>query len=302
MHEKILAEKIRDLCDKAAQNISISEHGIRTGPGYGDSRIVESGIRFHELDKEGIFNALLGLSKILSPTPNLSFISEDHFHLWSWCAEVFANANSPANKGLSNPVKALMSLVSHTALSRGGIGLRYTEGKVLGVHSRVVLAKTSESLQYLVFPFLEALLRYVCSEYISSDGVVRKEFLCQSWQKNYKVDKRCNNLGDVLTLYRESSKDVPARRVALDLLNQIEISRPNNNLAGWLYDCRNGAMHGEDYNLTTSAIVLNICFGLCLGELSDETYKTERDRIMQIVSWNLSRETRPDWSYYPLDA
>jgi len=290
MENKETLEKIQSLCDETMRHATITNNGgVLINSGLHGSQLLNNGINFHELDKAELFESLIGLSKILSPTETFAFTTDDHYFLWAWCAEVFSNSISTIYKRLTNQQISLLRISAHTALSR----TRH-ESNGIGVHVSSMIGNSSLILQYLTFPLLESILRHVCSDYVEADGTVKKKF------GDCKIGRRCNNLGKLLTLYTDLSRDIPERQGTLRLLTEIKSTRPNNELNEWLFQSRSGALHGENNQITTGALVLNICFALCLGELDDETYLSERDSIMQGINWwHRTQNPRPGWLIYP---
>lgn len=289
MENKKTLEKIQNLCDETMRHISITNNGnVQIGSGLNENQLLNNGIKFHELDRAELFESLIGLSKILSPTEALAFTTRDHYYLWAWCAEVFSNSTSTIYKRLTNQQISLLRISAHTALS----WTRH-ESNGIGVHASSMIGNSSLILQYLTFPLLESILRHVCSDYVGADGTIKKKFGdCKG--------RRCNNLGKLLTLYEGLSREIPERQGTLRLLAEIKSTRPNNELNEWLFQSRSGALHGENSQITTGALVLSICFALCLGELDDETYLSERDSIMQEINWwHQPQNSRPGWLIYP---
>jgi len=106
-------------------------------------------------------------------------------------------------------------------------------------------------------------------------------------------------LGHLIDLYRKDNRAMPEKQCAIMLLDALEPTRPDADVAAWLFQLRNGALHGEIFESNAAEIVLNICFSLCLGELSAEQYVCERDWVYRGVLWSGKHPVRPDWSIYP---
>lgn len=302
MSEATRLQLIEELCDKAASKISISDIGFVTEAGYGDSRLLESGIYFHELSKDEVIAAALGLTKILSPVANFTFVNQDQMYLWAWCAQIFTDSNTVLRKDIKPEVLSFMRLATHTALTCFDSLSFSSAGIKIGVHSRAVLSKTHISLLFLTLPLLEALLRFCCRGYVNSDGVVKATFPRGKKGESYKEGSICSNLGHLISLYRAEFSDTVDKQCAIKIFNLLESTQPNADFAKWLFKLRNSALHGEEIRSHSAALVLNICFSLCLGEINDNQYGNERDWVYKGVLWNSRLYERPDWSIYPPES
>jgi len=128
---------IQRLCSDAAKDICITaDGGILGGVGYGDSRLFENGIYFHDLNKEELVAAIVGLTGVMSPAVNITYVSRDQVYLCAWCAQVFSDSNTSLRHEIKNEVLYFMRLVAHTALSRFNPDYFSNVPINIGVHSR----------------------------------------------------------------------------------------------------------------------------------------------------------------------
>lgn len=299
MSEATRLQLIEELCDEAASKVSISNTGVLTEVGYGESRLIENGIYFHELSKDELSAAALGLTKMLYPAAAITSLNRDQMYLWAWCAQVFTDSNTTLRKDIKNEILYFMRLVAHTALS-GFDRLSFSEAGInIGVHSRAVLSQTHTSLLFLALPLLEALLRFCCRKNVNPDGVVKAIFPKGKTGQNYKEGLICSNLGHLISLYRADFSQAADKQCAIKIFDLLESNQPNADVATWLYKVRNSALHGEEIMPNSAALVLNICFSLCLGEINDEQYEREREWVRKGVLWSNQFHERPDWSIYP---
>lgn len=293
---------ITNLCEDAASKISVSSTGSITQADFGESRLLENEIYFHNMDKNELIAAIIGLTKILSPTPNLTWINEDQLYLWAWCAQIFADSDTPIRHELQFDTLHFMRIVTHATLSRHNEFAFIGAGINIGVHSRAVLGHIPQLVIFLTLPLLERLLRFCCREYVDFDGKVVKAFSSEQSRKSYKLNSRCSNLGHLIELYIAQYSLNLEKQCAIKLLTMLETTQRNFDIASWLFKLRNSALHGEKISSNASAIILNICFSLCLGEISSAEYESERDRIYpNALFWIDSNSDRPHWSIYPPD-
>lgn len=82
------ASEINSLCNKWCEASSKPEGGLAIGQKSEQFRLLANGMVFHELTHDAVCAALVGLSKVLLRPGMNTVVDQDHYGIWSWCAEL----------------------------------------------------------------------------------------------------------------------------------------------------------------------------------------------------------------------
>ncbi|MCE2597406.1 hypothetical protein K6Y31_21795 [Motilimonas cestriensis] len=180
----IPAEKILELCDSWCEAVQLPEGGIGIGGESEQYRLLRNGVQFHELDYDGLKATITGLSKVLLLPGLNTVVDQDHFGLWSWCAEIILSRESGAfedneyelRKLFETCVRASLAHCKKPAPSREEWDQQVQRDQLIPHNAKFFIQESGLALAYLVFPLLEGICKKLCFEFISMDGRVVRCF------------------------------------------------------------------------------------------------------------------------------
>jgi len=100
-------EEIKSLCEQWCSSVKTPDGGMAIGANSEKYRLFANGVRFHELDHQALLASILGLSKVLLLPGLNTIVVDDHFGLWSWCAEVLVGSRSEYFSNEEHEMKSL---------------------------------------------------------------------------------------------------------------------------------------------------------------------------------------------------
>ena len=165
----------------------------------------------------------------------------------------------------------------------------------------------------MVFPFLEAVLRRVCNQFVDFEGRVKTRFTVPNKNGGNLVydpnggRKRCNSIRDLLYLHQaEAAPDFTERINALrtHFMELVPSKDPFDLIQKW----RNQSLHGATNFHTIGGSVLNLALLIVLSELKNR-FEEHRQVVLQhciqnaqFMDFSMSQFGRRDLhphSYYP---
>lgn len=263
----------------------------------------------HQLSYEQLLVEITGLSKSLL-RPNLTAtISPRHFHLWSWCAEVILHQESEVfDQHTEIELRKLFDACLRASLVHSSPPKLLQETASRNVDTYI--NSSLLILSYLVFPLLEGVCKKLCSDYISMDGMVKKDFNVPSrirvdgktnkGSKNsnsytpFKAKGKKNQCSSIRDLLLLTELNHPSIGLA-EVIHYIPISHPEQIPFDVIQDWRNNSLHGSAAYQTIGGTLLNITLFLLIKTVNSDTYSYLRRMIM--LSKN--NDSRNPWSYYP---
>ena len=245
-------ENILRLCNEVCDRIN------------GSPCLIAEGIQFYKLDFDRLCAAIIGLSRI-ALRPTLSCITEDHISLWKWCKFLLIDYQTPYFTQNQFEMRELAQTLFSSALANETL----VPTEIWGEHAKIYFNNNHIVTSYLSFPFLEAILKRNCSNYLDLDGTVRQQFMKKSG-KPYKVGSTCSSLFDLLTLHYTNIAD---RELKLDIdimkYNFLEI----NNVCSMfdaIYKWRNSSLHGANTLFGIGGFVFNYALLVALFDIKDD--------------------------------
>lgn len=305
-----LPDEIKDLCYKWCDTVQKEDGAIAIGGESEKYRLLRNGVQFHELDFEQLLASASGLTKVLLLPGLNTFIDQDHFGLWSWCAEVllsresrfFSDQEMELRKLFETCVRSSLANCRKPASNQEEWERQVAIDQQIPHHARYFIQEASLSLAYLGFPLLEAICKKTCHEYVSINGRVVSDFQVPNYKpdelKNYSKGRTCSSLRDLLfLLYR----DVASKELCDEIdefRDHIQGLDPSKDPFGVIYDWRNQSLHGTTNFQTIGGTLLNLSIIICLFGIKDQ-YSDIRDRSLERCRWEGQHGHKSPWSFYP---
>lgn len=309
---KLSAADIERLCDNWCAASVTPKGGTGIGTNTEQFRLLANEVEFHELSHEALCTAVVGLSQVLL-RPNLSsYVSTDHYFLWSWCGELLLNPLWGLFPQEQFEIRSLYATSVHAALAdcckppetheedqsqRLIKDLQPHHAKQLTQQSSVVLA-------YLGFPLLEAVLKRACAAYVAFDGKVISAFSVLGKNGNSALydPKRskgkkhiCSSLRDLLFLHYEKIASAQ-QKVLIDRFRaHLALLDGNQDPFDLVYGWRNQSLHGSTNFHTIGGTMLNLSFLFSLFEIEHE-FEAYRQRACDLFPHTAHRFPS---SFYP---
>lgn len=308
------AAEIEKLCDDWCAASITPDGGMAIGANTEKHRLLTSGVVFHELSHGQLCAALIGLSKVLLRPGLNTIVHEDHFALWSWCAELFLSRQSQLFPVAQHEIKSLYETSFHAALAtcRKPPSTKeewQEQNRIQDLqphHAKQLLRESSLVLAYLAFPLLEAVLKRACANYVAFDGQVISAFSVPNKQGNPKQydpngafrDRQCSSLRDLLLLHSTVVAG-PQLKILMDRfrahLTSLDGSQdPFDLLYGW----RNQSLHGSTNFQTIGGTVLNLSLLISLFEIEHD-FEQHRLQVLERCRWEAQSPIKSPWSFYP---
>jgi len=300
---------IRELCDGWNQSV-VSDGGISIGGASEAFRLHRNGVQFHELTFAELRDAIVGLTiNLLLPGMN-TVIDLDHVLMWSWCGELLLGGGGPLSTHIEPEVSRLAAVTVRASLANSRFPsddafVRARKASDLMEHNdREYLQHSHDALAYLAFPFLEAVTRRACVQYVDLTGKVQLPFARGSG--TYSVGGRCSSVGDLLELLVGTVASPGLKADLMELLSHVHGLQPEfESGSAVIFDWRNSSLHGVATLPTIGGTVLSLALRIALDALRDD-YSLRRQEATQSIqrathqSTSLGAAWRPgSWNYYP---
>jgi hypothetical protein len=319
------SDKIRQICRHSAGIKKYADGTVGIDDLSPSGSIMGSGLRFHDIEFEALQVACVEVLRTLHPNGRIMILSSDHKYLWSWCLQLIINNHRKCLKNNDGLLKMVFTVSALCLSERPGedSGLPPARDRtefmarararslavdsVLGARAQEVLEQTSGILSYIVFPFLEAVLKKSLSNFVGMDGEIRKTFQkFRSGRKPYKIgDWPCSSLLDLLFLFECEITDNNLKCRISEYKLIVEELYPGKSAFETIYKFRNQSLHGTEEATIISGIILNLIFLIVLQEISAD-YETARVDAAMAGRAEVERRSRagspgrrPFFSVYP---
>lgn len=303
---KFSADMISKLCDHSI----FANEGDSTEAG-----LIANGVIFHELGYDALCAAIIGTSKILLRPNYNATVEQDHFVLWSWCAELLLNPFANVYPLNATEIRSLFEIVLHTALvhckkpssakNSEEHKAEWTEEtknhRVLPHNIKILQQNSHLILSYLIFPLLEATLKKVCAEHVAIDGEIKNSFSVfdeKYTPKGIKGKHRCNNIAHLLELHHIYVAKPNSVILLNKFKNQISLIDPSVDAYLKIYQWRNNSLHGTTNHTTVGWVILNLVLLISLFDL-EEVFSAHHTKIFEFTEFVATSGTRFPQSYYP---
>lgn len=304
------AERILELCDSWCSAVQLPEGGIGIGGQSEQYRLLRNGIQFHELDFTSLKAAIIGLSRALLLPGLNTIIDQDHFGLWSWCAElilsqdagVFDNEEYELRKLFETCVRASLASCVKPAASQEEWQQQVNRNELIPHNAKYFVQESNLALAYLAFPLLEGTCKKLCSDYISMDGNVLQPFEVPNRNEGVKQydpngrwnQKQCSSLRDLLFL---TSSLYEASEIE-QLKGHIKQLGDGSDAFDVIYKWRNQSLHGTTSFQTIGGTLLSLVIFLLLIKV-EQNFEQVRQTALNGCRRNSQSQNRTPWSYYP---
>lgn len=300
------ADLILELCNKYRHEV-VKENGISIGNNSEKYRLKNNGILFHELNYEEIQASCIGLSNVLIYKGMNTIIDYDHKYFWSWVGEVFLSREIQYFNKEEYEIEQLFKTLIRLC-NAGNNGPAQTKeewdeqrikSEMIDFNTKEVILNSHLIIAYLSFPFLEAVLKRNCSDYVDYFGSVKLSFWGKSRQ--YNIGAKCSSLRDLLILYYNNVIDISFKK-KIDLILGPFVDITTKDPFDQIYEWRNSSLHGSTNYSTLGGTIFNLSILIALNEIR-ERYDAEKDKIVKGVIYELETfkhsSSRSPWSYYP---
>jgi len=304
-------EQIRTLCEKWIAQATAND-SIQISSQSEQYRLMRNGIHFHELNFSELVTAGIGLTKILLLKGMNTVVASDHFHFWSWAAEVILETEDCIFSNEEHELRELFEMLIRSSLAGlraptndpGYLALQQKADDLTEFNAKQLILNRSLITAYLGFPFLEGLCKKMASTYVDFSGKVIQEFSVhdKNIDRTYTVGSRCSNLGHLLYLLQDSVADRELSTCLSELYNHVEQFGHGEPGYEVIFNWRNASLHGETSFPTIGGTLVSISTLICLYQLKDK-FKDKQTRIMKRLqakyrSSAISRHRAP-WEFYP---
>ncbi|HIF9437202.1 TPA: hypothetical protein ACX6SL_001317 [Photobacterium damselae] len=304
------SKTILELCESWCMSVQLPDGGIGIGGQSEQYRLLRNGIQFHELEYQSLKVATIGLSRVLLLRGLNTVIDQDHFALWSWCAELILNHDSnifehdehELRKLFETCIRASLANCTKPTSSREEWEQQANRTQLIPHNAKYFVQEASLALAYLAFPLLEGICKKLCSAYIGMDGKVSQVFKVPSRNKGFKIydpdgkwnQKQCSSLRDLLHL---TSQLYPSSELEI-LKAHIQTLGDGSDAFDVIYRWRNESLHGTTSFQTIGGTLLSFAIFLLLNKL-EQNFEQIRVKTLEHCRWNAQHENRSPWSYYP---
>lgn len=307
-------QRIRELCDNWCKAVQQSGGGIAIGGQSEQYRLLRNGLQYHELCFDQLVAAIDGLTKVLLLPGLNTIVDQDHFGLWSWCAEVILSRETGFFDSEEHELRKLFETCVRASLvhckrptSDKAEWQKQTEAEQQMSHNaRYFLQESFLTLAYLAFPLLEAVSKKTSSSYVAMDGVVVTRFAVPSkggGTKEYDPigrwnQRQCSSLRDLLFLIHQNIANDQLRAALDEFRGHISTLDGSEEPFDVIYKWRNQSLHGSTSFQTIGGALLNLVLLLIIHQLSDR-YDSLRRNVLEHCRWEAQHEHRSPWSFYP---
>lgn len=296
---------IAELCEQFCQETATGTYSAKSQ----SFRLLENGINFPTLQYDALMAAIIGLTEVLLRPGLCAVIDSDHFALWGWCGELLlgpmAQIKIHNQKTIPHEINELYQLTIRASLAHcerpQKNQTRETRIAEYMNPSAATHLKNGSSiiLAYLTFPLLEALLKQVCSEYVSQDAKVIKEFSRLS-KKGLPCTSQVGDEAGISILLNLLYDHVASP----DLKALLERYRGHLQTTGnavdafqLIYHWRCSSLHGTTNFPTIGGAILNLCLLISTYQIKNSFEECLREGNM---AWPKTLDGRPSInSFYP---
>lgn len=303
------AADIRSLCDKWCEASTMPGGGMAIGQQSEKFRLLANGIAFHELTHDQVCTALVALCKVLLRPGMNTIVHQDHYGIWSWCAEVLLNPRAEVFPQQQQEIKSLFEASLHAALAHCRRPPASSEeweaqgqmGRQLPHHAQQLLQSSSLVLAYLAFPLLEAVLKRACASFISLDGTVTAQFQVphrDGKNRVYAPQAKCSSIRDLLHLHSSSATADNLRAHMDEFRSHIRFLDPSLDPFDLIYQWRNDSLHGTSNYQTIGGTILSLALLISIFEIEAD-FEQRRDLAIEHCRWEAQVGHKSPWSFYP---
>lgn len=311
---KISSQKIRELCESWCQAAQQPGGGVAIGGQSEQYRLLRNGVQFHELCFDQLVASVDGLTKVLLLPGLNTIVDQDHFWLWSWCAEVVLFRETDFFKQDEYELRKLFETCIRSSLvhcrkptTNHEEWQRQNEiEQQIPHHSRYFLQESSLVLAYLAFPLLEAVSKKTCNQFVTMDGGVITRFEVtnkvggtREYDSNGKWNqKQCSSLRDLLFLIYNEVADTKLKSALDEFREHISTLDGSEDPFDIIYKWRNQSLHGSTSFQTIGGTLLNLVLLIIVHQLSDQ-YDVLRGKVLEHCRREAQHGHRSHWSFYP---
>lgn len=297
----LTAEQIEQLCKDWCAASRAPDGGMAIGAGTEGHRLLANGVVFHELDFECLEASLTGTTMVLLRPGLNTIVVQDHFVLWSWCAELLLSPRSRSGNFLKRRCMP-HSLTLGDPLRAGEEWEAQNKKHEIHHHQAKYFVQNAHyALAYLAFPLLEAMLKRACCSFVTFDGTIVTSFSVPKKTgatREYFVGKRCSSLRDLLHLHYSSVATAPLRLSIGKLRFHLAELDCTQDPFDTVYSWRNDSLHGSASLQTVGGTLLSWSFLIALHELKLD-FEQRRRSVIEGCRWELQSGHRSPWSIYP---
>lgn len=304
----LTASDIKSLCDRWCDASTTASGGMAIGHQSEQFRLLANGIIFHELSHDEICVALVSLSKVLLRPGMNTVIHQDHYGIWSWCAELLLGPQAGVFPLEQREVKLLYEANLHAALAhcRKPAASReewQAQGQLvrkLPPHAQKLLQDSALVLAYLAFPLLESVLKRACAPFIGLDGIVKTPFQVprpSGRRRYYGPQEQCSSVRDLLHLhYGASAADLRAH--IDEFRSHIQFLDSSRDPFDLIYQWRNDSLHGSSNYQTIGGTILGLALLISIFEVEAD-FEQRRERAVEHCQRDAQLGVKSPWSFYP---
>lgn len=310
----ISPQKIKELCDNWCNAALQAGGGIAIGGQSEQYRLLRNGLQFHELDFDQLVAAIDGLTKVLLLPGLNTIVDQDHFGLWSWCAEVILYRETNFFDHQEREIRNLFETCIRASLVHCKEPVANHEewqrqvdiDQQIPHNSKQFIQESSLVLAYLTFPLLEAMTKKICNNYVNMNGNVIKKFSVtnkfgglREYDPNGKWNqKQCSSLRDLLSLLYNNISSNKLRKAIDEFRSHISTLDNSQDPFDIVYDWRNQSLHGSTSFQTIGGTLLNLVILIAIHQLSDK-YNSLRVKVLNNCRRTVQMGYKTPWSFYP---
>lgn len=303
------ASEINSLCNKWCEASSTPEGGLAIGQKSEQFRLLANGMVFHELTHDAVCAALVGLSKVLLRPGMNTVVDQDHYGIWSWCAELLLSPQANVFPHQQYEIKSLFEANLHGALAHcrrptaSGVDwqAQIEVERKLPHHAQQLLRSSNLVLAYLAFPLLEAILKRACMAYVDLDGTVTTRFQVprrNSTMRDYEPQSQCSSIRDLLYLHYSNAASANLKVLIDEFRNHISFLDSSRDPFDLIYQWRNDSLHGTSNYQTIGGTILSLALLISIFEIEAD-FEQRRQRAVEHCKWEARSSYKSPWSYYP---
>lgn len=302
------ADAIAALCDAWLQAATESG-GIQIGEASEQHRLRNNGVRFHELDYDGLRSACVGLTKVLILPGLNTIIDSDHFLLWAWCGELLLGPDGPLGPQSESEISELATAAVRAALveARPPTQEAFEQARqareFMTPNAKEYVQRSHVALAYMALPLLEAVSRRACRDFVDLTGRVLSPFPRRA-NGAYTVGSKCSSVADLLELLVDQVANEALRNDLQAIRETIATASDSQDRFDTISEWRNSSLHGETSYPTIGGTVLTLGLRIALSELQD-VYDVARREALERVRHTVQQQQMigrwdpPHWSFYP---
>ena len=243
-----------------------------------------------------------------------TIVDQDHYGLWSWCAEVilsretsfFTDDESELRKLFETCIRASLAHCRKPAADKNEWQRQNEIEQQLPHHARYFLLESSLALAYLGFPLLESIAKKMCSAYVDMDGTVISPFQVTNKAGGIREydpsgrwnQKQCSSLRDLLFLIHDQVADADLKNSLTEFRNHISTLDNSEDPFDVVYKWRNQSLHGTTSFQTIGGTLLNLGLTICVYQLKGR-FQEIKAKTIERCRWEAQHDHKSPWSFYP---